>query len=332
MAKKDSAELILEEVGGKDNIVHLTHCATRLRFTLKDATIIDDKKVDKIPGVLGVVPQGNESYQIVIGGGVADMYEQINTLLEKKGGAKSSGKQIKNKNMTDEEVKAEQRNKIKGKNQFVDKFFEFLSDSFRPIIGVLLGASLIIAILNLLISFGVIKDASDTPTTLFLNCIAQSVFYFLPVLIAYNACKKLKVDPWVGTVCILALFTPQFLALTSPEIYSSVFSADGPGLSNALSALSSIENPVLGKDGTVLVTSVFNFPMILVSYKGNVFVPLLMSGVLALLYKGLKKIIPSSVQLVFVPFLSMLITVPLTAFILGPLGVAAGSLLGFGLS
>lgn len=72
--------------------------------------------------------------------------------------------------------------------------------------------------------------------------------------------------------------------------------------------------------------------MLLNNYKANVFVPLLMSGCLALLYKLLKKIIPSSVQLVFVPFISMIVIVPLTAFVLGPIGLAGGSILGMGLS
>ena len=331
MAKSNTAEMILEEVGGKENVVMLTHCATRLRFSLKDATIIDDKKVDKIPGVLGVVPQGKESYQIVIGGGVAEVYEDINSLLEKKGGAKKSSAKPK-EGLSDADVKAAEREKIKGKSKIADKFFEFLSDSFRPIIGVLLGASLIIAFLNLLISFGFIKDASDTTSTLFLNAIAQSVFYFLPILIAYNACKKLKVDPWVGAVCMLALFTPQFLALLTPDVYASVFSADGPGLEIAKKSLYTIENPLLGKDGTTFMTTVFGLPLVLNNYKANVFVPLLMSGCLALLYKGLRKIIPQSVQLVFIPFISMIVIVPVTAFVLGPVGLAGGSLLGMGLS
>lgn len=131
---------------------------------------------------------------------------------------------------------------------------------------------------------------------------------------------------------MLALFTPHFLALMQPEMYKSLFSANGPGLQNAIASLTSIDNPMLGDAGTKSVTNVFGLPMILDNYKGNVFVPLLMSGFLGLLYKGLKKIIPSSVQLVFVPFFAMLITVPLTAFIIGPIGVGAGSLLGLGLS
>lgn len=89
---------------------------------------------------------------------------------------------------------------------------------------------------------------------------------------------------------------------------------------------------MLGKDGTSYFTNVFGLPLLLNNYKANVFVPLLMSGCLALLYKLLKKVIPSSVQLVFIPFISMIIIVPVTAFILGPIGLAGGSILGMGLS
>ena len=62
----NTAKEILKEVGGPENVELLTHCATRLRFTLKDATIVDDKKVDKIQGVLGVVPQGNKAFQVYV--------------------------------------------------------------------------------------------------------------------------------------------------------------------------------------------------------------------------------------------------------------------------
>lgn len=323
MSKNDLASEILDGVGGASNVELLTNCATRLRFTLKDASIVDNKKVDSIKGVLGTVPQGDKSYQVVIGGGVQDVCEKINSLIEDK--SSSSTKK------SNDDIKAAEREKIKGKNKILDTFFEFLSDSFRPIIGVLLGASLIIAILNLMKTFNVISSEADTPSTLFLSCIAQSVFYFLPVLIAYNASKKLRIDPWVGAVCMLALLTPQFLALSAPEMYKSIF-GDGPGLQNALQSLESEENPFLGKGGTAYVTHIFNLPMVLLDYKGNVFVPLVTSGFLALLYKGLKKIIPSSVQLVFVPFISMLITVPFVAFVIGPICVFAGNYLGVVLS
>lgn len=70
-------EAILEAVGGPENILHLTHCATRLRFELKDASVIDKEAVEKIPGVMGAVPQAEDRYQIIIGGTVQGMYTQI---------------------------------------------------------------------------------------------------------------------------------------------------------------------------------------------------------------------------------------------------------------
>lgn len=156
MSSNNLEEQILEYVGGAQNVELLTNCATRLRFTLKDASIVDDKKIDALKGVLGTVPQGDKSYQIVIGGGVQDVCVKINNLIEKSKSSGSSGAAQSN-----DDVKAAERAKVKGKNKFVDAFFEFLSDSFRPIIGVLLGASLIIAILNLLKTFNVIGSEAD---------------------------------------------------------------------------------------------------------------------------------------------------------------------------
>ena len=104
-------EAILEAVGGPGNIVSFTHCATRLRFELHDASVIDKATVEKIPGVMGAVPQGGDRYQIVIGGAVASVYEQINSLPAMKaagGGASGSGGQ------TDAEVKAAARAKARG--------------------------------------------------------------------------------------------------------------------------------------------------------------------------------------------------------------------------
>ena len=76
----ERATQIVDAVGGADNIVNLSHCATRLRFTLKDATGIDSAQVEKIKGVMGTVPQGTDRYQIIMGGGVQSAYEEINAL------------------------------------------------------------------------------------------------------------------------------------------------------------------------------------------------------------------------------------------------------------
>ena len=311
-------EAILEAVGGPGNIVSFTHCATRLRFELHDASVIDKATVEKIPGVMGAVPQGGDRYQIVIGGAVASVYEQINNLPAMKaaggGGASGSGGQ------TDADVKAAARAKARGKNALVDAFFEYLSDSFRPLLPVLLGASLIIAGEAICEAFHLINTHAenvDKPATLlFVDAMFRSVFYFLPVMVAYNASKKLKIDPWVGASVMAALLTPEFLFLSSQEFKDK-------GVTTC------VHNAAINSD--LCTVHVAGFPLQLNGYGGQVFVPLLMVAVLALVYKGLVKVVPDNVQMVFVPFLSFCIMMPVTAFLIGPLGVWIGNGLGTGL-
>ena len=310
-------EAILEAVGGPGNIVSFTHCATRLRFELHDASVIDKATVEKIPGVMGAVPQGGDRYQIVIGGAVASVYEQINSLPAMKaagGGASGSGGQ------TDAEVKAAARAKARGKNALVDAFFEYLSDSFRPLLPVLLGASLIIAGEAICEAFKLINTHAenvDKPATLlFVDAMFRSVFYFLPIMVAYNASKKLKIDPWVGASVMAALLTPEFLFLSSQEFKDK-------GVTTC------VHNAAINSD--LCTVRIAGFPLQLNGYGGQVFVPLLMVAVLALVYKGLVKVVPDNVQMVFVPFLSFVIMMPVTAFLIGPLGVWIGNGLGTGL-
>lgn len=328
MGNKETAQAIIEEIGGPGNITSLTHCATRLRFTLKDASRVDTDKIESIDGVLAGVSQGAHNYQVVIGGGVESVYNDIESLPSmasvKMGENDDAGGTDSDAGLSNADVKAQERAKVKGKNRYVDAFFDFLSDSFRPIIGVLLGASLIIAIVNVLIACKVIPNDTANPTLVFIQAMWKGVFYFLPLMIAYNGAKKLKVDPWVGTAIMAAVMTPQYLALSNPDGYAGIF-GNTAGLNAAKAVLHCTANSV----GTqTCSTMVFGIPLQLNDYSSNVFVPLFMVAVLALVYKGLQKIIPSSVQLVFVPFLSMLIMIPVTAFLLGPLGIWVGNGLG----
>ena len=303
----NTAQEILDAVGGPDNITHFTHCATRLRFELRDASVIDKDTVEAIDGVLGAVPQSGDRYQIVIGGAVQSVFNEINNLPSMAGGAAAA---------SNDDVKAAARAKARGKNALVDAFFEYLSDSFRPLLPVLLGASLILAFLAVLEARGVVDTHAETiPAWLgYVNSMWRAVFYFLPAMVAYNASKKLDIDPWVGTAVILSLLTPNFM-----------------GLSNASSfAETTCTTTALGSEQCV--THVGSLPLQLADYGGQVFVPLLMVPILALVYKGLKKIVPSNVQMVFVPFISFIIIMPLTAFLIGPLSIWIGNGLGGGLA
>ena len=102
------------------------------------------------------------------------------------------------------------------------KWCQYLSDSFRPILGVLLGASIIIALVNLLISLNVIPNDEVSAGWVFVKAIWKGVFYFLPIMIAYNASKKLRVDPWLGGSIMAALMTPQFADLMDSEKWKDV--------------------------------------------------------------------------------------------------------------
>lgn len=304
------ASQIITAIGGPENVRSLTHCATRLRFELVDASKVDQNSLEHMQGVLGAVPQSGDRFQVVIGGGVATVYENIMHLPEMAGVGGASASDDGQKSNAD--VKAEARSKARGKVAWLDSFFEYLSDSFRPILGVLLGASIIIALVNLLISLNVIPNDEVSAGWVFVKAIWKGVFYFLPIMVAYNASKKLKVDPWLGGAIMAMLMTPQFTGLMDAKTTTCV------------------ENAALGTKSCI--ANIFGLPMALSDYSGNVFVPLLMAAVLALVYHGLKRIIPESVQLVFVPFFCMIIVGALTAFIIGPIGVWVGNGLGVGLA
>ncbi|HOA89829.1 MAG TPA: glucose PTS transporter subunit IIA [Propioniciclava tarda] len=308
-----SAEQIVDAVGGPGNIRSLTHCATRLRFELNDASKVVAKTVESIPGVMGAVPQSGDRYQIVIGGAVQSYFSDIMAL--------PAMKSIGSGRLSDADVKAAERAKARGKFAWLDAFFEYLSDSFRPLLGVLLGGSLIIAIAAVLDAFhivpfqGVDRAKEAGASWIFWDSMWRAVLYFLPVMVAYNAAKKLKVDPWLGATVMAALFTPEYMSLSNPKVFPGTVCTT---------------NPTLGTDSCV--AQIFGLPMQLNGYGGQVFVPLIMVAVLALVYRFLKKIFPENIQMVFVPFFSMLIMIPVTAFLIGPLGIWLGTGLGSGLA
>lgn len=301
-----AAQEIVNSVGGADNIISLTHCATRLRFQLRDASAIDVAEVEGITGVMGAVPQSGERFQIIMGGGVQNAFNDINALPE------MSAKRP----LSDDELKASARaGGVRGRFAWVDSFFEFLSDSFRPILGSLLGASLFITFMALMSTLGVIGNWADPRTELppswaFVNLLWQSVFVFLPLMVAYNASKKLNADPWVGFAIMALVMLPGFTSLgESDAAYTAV---------------------IAGSEVTLI--DIFGVPLTVFGYSSQVFPPLLMAAVLGPLYKLLKRIIPENLQLIFVPFLAMLIMLPLTAFLIGPIGVFIGAWVAGGLA
>ncbi|MEU1971291.1 glucose PTS transporter subunit IIA [Microbacterium sp. NPDC019599] len=307
----NSAADIVEAVGGAGNIQSLSHCATRLRFQLRDGGKVDTKAVEAVPGVMGAVPQAGDRYQVVIGGGVQNVYNDIMALP----GIGEGGGQVPEDDM--DSIKARERAKgVRGKVAWIDTFFEFLSDSFRPILGALLGASFFITFMALMATLDVIPDWNAPGVTLepswaFINLMWQSVFVFLPLMVAYNASAKIGADPWVGFAIMAVLMLPGFTALGAGVEPTALFGFEA---------------------AQVAIVPVFGIPLPIANYSSQVFPPLLMAAVLGPLYKLLRKIITPNLQLIFVPFFAMLIMMPLTAFIIGPIGVYAGAALAQGLA
>lgn len=355
------AACIVDAVGGSANITNLTHCATRLHFELDDAGQVSQHGLESIPGVLGAFPRTGNRYQVIIGGAVASVYEQIvrmqaarltpATQLPSAASRPTQSAQSTQStqstqptqsapNLSDDvaplrDTDTEQSHgPANTSRHFMPRtirewgsaararaaaFFDYLSDSFRPILGVLLGASLVIAIVNVIVALGIVPDGETSAGWILLKAIWEGVFTVLPIMIAYNAAKKLDVDPWLGGAIMAALMTPQFTGVMS--------GMSGTSVSSALSgAIQCSANAVFGAE--TCTVSAFGIPIQLNDYGGNVFVPLLMAAVLAVVYHGLKRVIPDSVQLVFVPFLSLVVVFALTILVIGPLGIWLGGGLG----
>lgn len=361
------AARIVDAVGGPANITSLTHCATRLHFELADAGHVNQHGLESIPGVLGAFPRAGNRYQVIIGGAVASVYEQIvrlqaarltpATQLPSAASRPTQSAQSTQStqstqptqptqsapNLSDDvaplrDTDTEQSHGPSNTSRhftprtvrewgsaaraWAAAFFDYLSDSFRPILGVLLGASLVIAIVNVIVALGIVPDGETSAGWILLKAIWEGVFTVLPIMIAYNAAKKLDVDPWLGGAIMAALMTPQFTG-----VMSGMSGMSGTSVSSALSgAIQCSANAVFGTE--TCTVSAFGIPIQLNDYGGNVFVPLLMAAVLAVVYHGLKRVIPDSVQLVFVPFLSLVVVFALTILVIGPLGIWLGGGLG----
>ena len=360
------AARIVDAVGGPANITSLTHCATRLHFELDDAGQVSQHGLESIPGVLGAFPRAGNRYQVIIGGAVASVYEQIvrmqaarltpATQLPSAASRPTQSAQSTQSTQSTQPTQPTQsapnlsddvaplrdtatdteqshgpsntsrhftprtvREWGSAARAWAAAFFDYLSDSFRPILGVLLGASLVIAIVNVIVALGIVPDGETSAGWILLKAIWEGVFTVLPIMIAYNAAKKLDVDPWLGGAIMAALMTPQFTGVMS--------GMSGTSVSSALSgAIQCSANAVFGAE--TCTVSAFGIPIQLNNYSGNIFVPLLMAAVLAVVYRGLKRVIPDSVQLVFVPFLSLVVVFALTILVIGPLGIWLGSGLG----
>ena len=321
MKNHELGEKILQGLGGPENIAHFTHCATRLRVTPSSNEKVDRTKIENLPGVLSIIEQSGQT-QVVLGDRVEAVYNEMLTLP----GMKNLGE--------DDDSKAKSSGGKKA--GWLTNVFDVLSDSFRPLLWALLGTSMILTLIVFLQQLGFFGQYTDLTTGQSVNidivngprfpledtaaaakaknletewmkqfafwyiikAAALSVLNFMPIMLGATAAKRLGANMWVGAAIPAALMTGTFQSLTK--------------LADEHTKM--LDVPIMG----------LHLPLYAYDYTGQVFPPLLAVALLAPLERLLKKIIPNMLQMVFVPMLSVIILVPVTAFVVGPIGIGVG--------
>lgn len=271
---------ILELIGGEKNVVSLTHCITRLRFSLKDGSAFNKAALDKLDGVILAV-ESNNQYQVVIGNDVASVYRVLVDefgINGEAGGDKdaaSSGK----------------------KGNLIGRLFNKMSSILVPIVPALAGAGMLKAFLVILSTYHWIDTAGSTYKIL--AAASNSVFYFLPLLLAFSCAKAFNAHPFVSVAIVGALLEPTFTGL-------------------------------MAKPGDIV--QFMGIPVVLMKYSSTLIPAILAIWAYSYLERLLKRLIHQSIEMVAVPMLGMLIMVPVIVIAVGPIGVYLGDGIGAGIA
>jgi len=260
---------ILLAVGGQANVEDLVHCSTRLRFTLRDDSIVDKEKIKSLTVVLGLAQTGGQT-QVVIGNDVADTYNAVKKLLSESN----------NDNLTATGTK--QNKKLSA------IVLDFIIGIFQPLIPAIAGGGILKSFLMLANMLGLMSDTTQTYKILYF--VGDAPLYFLPLLVAITTANKLKVNPLVAVSAVAALLTPNL---------ATMLASSGGG-------------------------HLFSFGIKNITYAYQVFPAILAILVYAQLEKYLTKVTPKVIRGFFVPMVSLLIVVPLTLLVLGPIGYTFG--------
>lgn len=262
---------VWEAVGSEKNVNSLVHCATRLRFKLKDESVADTQKLKQDPDVIQVVQSGGQ-YQVVIGSNVADVYQAI---VDEQGLTDQSGTEDQSKNP-------------------LNRLIDIISSIFTPFLGAMAAAGILKGFLSLATVLGWLS--ADTGAYQILFAAADGVFTFLPVMLAFTAAKKFKTNQFLSVAIAMALVYPAITQLA-------------------------------GAGGAVVF---FGLPIVLAQsgYTSSVIPIILAVWVQSKFEPLVKKVIPQFLQMIFVPMIVLLVMVPLTFLLLGPIGTVIGNGLG----
>ena len=282
------AKTIIKDVGGKDNVISVVHCTTRLRFKLKDEKKANDDALKDTDGVVTVVKAGGQ-YQVVIGNEVADVYEAV-----LKEGGFSGGGQVADDDLDDSNM------------SLMDKAVDLISGIFTPILGPMAAAGMIKGLTAMCASFGWLAKTSGTYEVLY--AIGDGFFYFLPLILAITSAKKFKVDRFTAITIGAAMCYPAMVAMnSSKKVLFDLF--------NGTFLHSQVHATFLG------------IPIISMNYTSTVIPIILAVWFASVVEKWCKEWIPTVVKTFLVPFVTLLIVVPLTFLIIGPLATWIGNAL-----
>lgn len=280
------ARIIIQNVGGRDNIISLTHCITRLRFKLKDESKANTDILKATDGIVTVMKAGGQ-YQVVIGNHVADVYDVVCEHAHITGDAPSSN----------DDGGSEEKMSIGA------RLMDIISGVFQPCLFVLSAAGIIKGLLALWV-FIAGQSGIDVTTQgayQIWYAIGDGFFYYFPIILGYTAAKKFKSNEFVGMALGVGLVYPNMVAITGGEVLGSVLAGTAFQMD--------------------YYTTFFGIPVIMPAsgYTSSV-VPIILAVALAAwLEKKLKKIIPTVVKAFLTPFFVLVIAMPLTYLVIGPI-------------
>ena len=284
----DIAKDVLNNLGGKDNIVELTHCMTRLRVKVDDHSKVDKGNLSKCQGVITVVESMGQ-IQIVIGNKVTKVYEEIIKLIPEHHNKEAKCKTEKDKS-----------NGFTGKTKenIWSKILANIAGIFTPIIPAIAGSGMIKGILSVVAIYYLNKhgiDIKETQTYIILNALSDAVFYFLPIILGYTSAKIFKTNEIIAMIIGATLCYPTLIALMTGE--------------------GAVE--FLGVSITKATYTSSVIPIIIAVY------------VLSHVERILNKYVPEVVKIIMVPTLSLLIMLPATLMLFGPIGIYIGDGISF---
>lgn len=274
----DLAQNILDNVGGTSNVKNATHCATRLRLTLYDDSKADKDKIDKLSGVLGVVNQGGQ-LQVIIGNDVPKAYDAFMNVY------KSGGVVLEDESKTTEKEKEKKKKPISAA-------LDIISGIFIPVIPAMAGSGVLKALLSVVAMLGWISTTSQTYQIL--NFVSNTVFYFLPVILAHSASVKFKTNPYISMVLGAMLIDPNFIQMVAQATKSRS------------------------------MIKLFGLPVTQTNYSSSVVPILLVIWALSYIEPLINKIVPKAIRIIIAPLLILLVMTPLTFIVIAPIGAWLG--------